>query len=97
MLQEHLRTHNSELVFPSARGTRIWHANIVNRMWNPLQKAAEVSVLNLHATRHFFASLMISKECSLKELAVSMGHHVLRSRCAHTAIYSRMTTGGGPR
>ena len=75
VVDEYLRTHNYDLVFPTSEGTAMLHQNLVRRMWDPIQKSSNVRRLNFHATRHFFASLMIAKGCTLKNLTESMGHH----------------------
>lgn len=65
----------SSLVFPSRRGAPLERKYLFNRMWKPLQEEAAVPVLNLHSTRHFFASRMISGGANPLELQKALGHH----------------------
>jgi integrase len=76
-----------ELVFPNGNGRVENHANIVNRGFIPLQKAASVVTKSgkpkypgLHSLRHFYASWCINRrddgglELPLKMVQARMGH-----------------------
>jgi integrase len=73
-LQEWVRTHNHELVFATATGLPQTGVNVRKRMWLRLLKLTECPLYHLHSTRHFFASRLIEKGCSPKELSEQMGH-----------------------
>jgi integrase len=63
------------LVFPNGNGNVESHANIVNRGFAPLQKAALGEVkYGLHSLRHFFASWAIEQGFSPKRLQALLGH-----------------------
>jgi integrase len=70
-----------DLVFPNGRGKVESHANILNRGWHPLQKAAGVvgedgapKYGGLHSARHFFASWIIERGFSPKRCQSLLGH-----------------------
>jgi integrase len=63
------------LAFPTDSGLPISHSNLSNRMWRPVQIKAGVTILNPHATRHFFASMLIHGGAKLKAVQVALGHH----------------------
>lgn len=65
-----LDTHDHSFVFPNTQGGPLHYRNFMNRVWYPLQRNAEVSVLGFHATRHFYASRLIEQGANLKELQV---------------------------
>jgi integrase len=73
-LQAWLRTHNHELVFPSASGVPLFGENIRKRMWENIQAKAGVPAYNIHSTRHFYASRLIEDGANLKEISTSLGH-----------------------
>ncbi|MFL5332588.1 MAG: tyrosine-type recombinase/integrase, partial [Geminicoccaceae bacterium] len=63
------------LVFPTATGAVMNHANIASRGFGPLQRAALGEVkYGLHALRHFFASWAIEQGFTPKRLQALLGH-----------------------
>jgi integrase len=74
-LKEWLNTHNHDLVFPSEKsGIPLFPENIRKRLWMELLRLTECPSYHLHATRHFFASRLIEKGCTPKELSAALGH-----------------------
>lgn len=73
-MQVLLNTQDHRFVFPNKRGGPLHYSNFMNRLWYPLQRHAEVSILGFHATRHFYASRLIEQGANLKELQVLLGH-----------------------
>ena len=82
-----VRGEQLELVFPNGKGRVENHANIINRGFMPLQKAAGVVTKSgkpkypgLHSLRHFYASWCINRraegglELPLKMVQARMGH-----------------------
>lgn len=73
-------TSRQDLVFPSETGTILWHTNIVQFAWSPLQKRIGMKRLDgkhkykFHALRHFYASLMIDRGITPKRLQAMLGH-----------------------
>ena len=76
-----------DLVFPNGAGNTESHANIVNRMWKPVQIKAgviddkgEAKYPGLHTTRHFYASWCINRkqdgglELPIKTVQCRLGH-----------------------
>lgn len=63
------------LAFPTESGAPIQHSNLANRMWRRAQVEANVTILNPHAARHFFASMLIHGGVRLKPLQEALGHH----------------------
>lgn len=69
-----------DLVFPNQRGKVQRLANITQRVWHPLQKAAGLidesggPLFNFHALRHFAASVWIELGFSPKRLQTMLGH-----------------------
>jgi integrase len=69
-----------ELVFPNLAGNVQRHSNIGSRVWRPLQRAAGLvdatgePLYNIHALRHFAASLWIEQGFSPKRLQALLGH-----------------------
>lgn len=78
-----------DLVFPNGAGNVESHANLLNRVFWPIQIAAGVSVANgvdkdgnqimkakysLHALRHAAASMWIAQGVTAKRIQVLMGH-----------------------
>jgi integrase len=70
----------SRLVFPNSVGNVQSNADIHQRGWHPLQRAAGVLTaegkpkLNFHCLRHFRASLLIDDGANAKEVQREMGH-----------------------
>jgi integrase len=73
-LEAWLQTHTLDLVFPSPTGRPLFPENIRKRMWMHIQEAADGPSYHIHTTRHFFASRLIEKGVSVKELSTDMGH-----------------------
>jgi integrase len=66
---------HGDLVFPTRSGEPESLANIYNRCWKPLLKAARMpGKFNFHALRHFHASMLIEDGASPKEVMVELGH-----------------------
>jgi integrase len=64
-----------DLVFANGRGNPESLANIHNRCWVPLRKAAGIdSKHKLYALRHYHASALIDDGANPKEVQVEMGH-----------------------
>ena len=65
-----------ELVFPSETGGRIHHANL-ERSWIRLRRKAQARgarPLELHSTRHTYASIAVASGKSVKWVADQLGH-----------------------
>jgi integrase len=74
-----------DLVFPNSAGNVESHANIVSRVWRPLQqKAGQVDEtgeprFNFHALRHFAASNWIATgQFTPKRLQILLGHSSIK-------------------
>jgi integrase len=63
-----------DLVFANGVGNVESLANITNRVWVPLMKAAGVKRYRLYALRHYHASALIDDGANAKEVQVEMGH-----------------------
>ena len=64
-----------ELVFANGAGNPESLANITNRCWRPLLKAAGIKPkYKLYALRHFHASALIAHGANPKEVQAEMGH-----------------------
>jgi integrase len=64
-----------ELVFANGYGNVESLANITNRCWHPLLKAAGIrTAYKLYALRHWHASALIHDGANPKEVQVEMGH-----------------------
>lgn len=74
MLRDHLRSHNHELVFATETGKPWIKTNFRARCWDLVQEQAGVTYRNLHAARHFFASLMIENGADARTLSELIGH-----------------------
>jgi len=75
LLASWLEDRVSGLAFPTSSGLPLSHTNVANRMWRHAQVKAGVTILNPHAARHFFASMLINGGARLKALQEAMGHH----------------------
>jgi integrase len=62
------------LAFPTGNGNPESLANIFNRAWMPVLKAARIRHFNFHTLRHFHASMLIASGANPKEVQVEMGH-----------------------
>jgi integrase len=75
LLREWLGTHKHALAFPTDSGKPLNHRNLDQRMWQVVQRKADVPIYTFHSIRHFYASRLIEQGANLKELRESMGHH----------------------
>lgn len=75
MLQDWIGDRTTGLAFPTDSGRPINHSNLAHRMWRKVQVEAKVTILNPHAARHFFASMLIHGGTRLKALQEAVGHH----------------------
>lgn len=75
MLLEWIGARKKGLMFPTGSGKPISHSNLAQRMWRKAQVKADVTILNPHAARHFYASMLINGGTKLKALQETMGHH----------------------
>jgi integrase len=87
-LREWRLQSNSDLVFGTAAGKPDRHANLVSRIYHPVQRDAKVmskdgkkpKYYGLHSLRHFYASWCINRkqdgglELPLKEVQARLGH-----------------------
>jgi len=75
----------SPLVFPNRRGDLTnWHSGAGRALDRALERAG-LRHIRLHDLRHSFASHLVLKRCSLREVQILMGHHSIRmtERYAH--------------
>jgi integrase len=79
-----------DLVFPNGAGNTESHANIVGRIWKPVQIKAGVvddkgkaKYTRLHATRHFYASWCINRK---KDGGLELPIKTVQSRLGHASI-----------
>lgn len=85
-----LATHNHDLAFASTEGTPVWDRNLRERVLAPLiakanaiaaptdkadSRLVPVRALGFHSFRHAYASRLISRGATLKQLQVYLGHH----------------------
>lgn len=75
MILEWIGPRKKGLMFPTGSGKPISHSNLAQRMWRKAQVKAGATILNPHAARHFFASMLIDGGTKLKALQETMGHH----------------------
>jgi integrase len=78
------------LVFPNGKGNTESHANIVNRVWMPVQVGAGIvgdkgkaKYPKLHAARHFYASWCINRR---KDGGLELPIKTVQSRLGHASI-----------
>ncbi len=75
LLREWKMASKHELVFANGRGNVESLANISNRIWRPLLKAAGIRKHYVpYAMRHYHASALIHDGANPKEVQVEMGH-----------------------
>src|SRR5262249_42597272 len=79
-----------DLTFPNGVGNTESHANIVGRIWKPVQIKAgviddkgEAKYTGLHATRHFYASWCINRK---KDGGLELPIKTVQSRLGHASI-----------
>lgn len=79
-----------DLVFPNGRGNIENHANIVERIWCPVQVKAgviddkgEAKYPGLHTTRHFYASWCINRK---QDGGLELPIKTVQSRLGHASI-----------
>jgi integrase len=79
-----------DLVFPNGRGNTENHANIVERIWWPVQVKAgvidgrgEAKYPGLHTTRHFYASWCINRK---QDGGLELPIKTVQSRLGHASI-----------
>ena len=79
-----------DLVFPNGAGNTESHANIVTRIWKPVQIRAGVvndkgkaKYSKLHATRHFYASWCINRK---QDGGLELPIKTVQSRLGHASI-----------
>ena len=79
-----------DLVFPNGAGNTESHANIVSRIWKPVQIRAGVvddkgkaKYPGLHATRHFYASWCINRK---QDGGLELPIKTVQSRLGHASI-----------
>jgi integrase len=63
-----------DLVFPNAKGNPIDANNLLNRVYNPALKKANLHRMRFHDLRHTYASLLISQGENPKYVQNQMGH-----------------------
>jgi integrase len=77
VLAEHLaryRRGSSDLIFTSSYGTPL-RRNTAGEMWHRAARKAELPEwATFHDLRHFYASLLISRGCSVKTVQRRLGH-----------------------
>jgi integrase len=78
LLRELKVSNHHELVFANGKGNAESLANITNRCWNPLLKAAGVRKHKLYALRHYRASALIHDGANPKEVQTEMGHEDIK-------------------
>jgi len=71
-----LRCSNNDknLVFPNKEGNYLDPNNLNKRLFHPLLEKAETKKIRFHDLRHTFASLLITKNISIKYIQSQMGH-----------------------
>ena len=69
------KPNSKGLLFGTDSGKPVSHTNVSRRLWRAVQQKASVRILNPHAARHFYASLLIDQGASMKVLQESVGHH----------------------
>jgi len=74
LIRDLLADNNSKWIFSSESGGPLDHQNFLKRAWKPLKQLAGVRDIEFHSLRHFYASCLISKAATLKELQMMMGH-----------------------
>lgn len=65
---------SSELVFPSARGTRTYRSNFSAYYWKPLLKRCGLPHCGAHALRHTYATLALSNGVPVTIVSKVLGH-----------------------
>jgi integrase len=74
-----LECPHGDLVFPTSEGKPESLANIYNRCWVPLLKAARMpGKFNFHALRHFHAAMLIDDGAAPKEVQTELGHSSIK-------------------
>ncbi len=76
--EEQLRTgakwRDNGLVFATGKGTPLDAQNIVNRYFKPLLKRAGLPLINWHAMRHTYATLLLAKGVHIGYVQKALGH-----------------------
>jgi integrase len=70
--------HESELVFPTAKGTEMRRGNLRRSHFVPILKAAGLTGLRIHDLRHSMASLALQEGVAAKVVAERLGHSTTR-------------------
>ena len=79
-----------EILFPGE--TLYMHEDTLRyRLWHPLLKQAGIRRLDIHCTRHTFASRLIQDGVNLKYISEQLGHSSIRTT---VDIYGHLIPGG---
>jgi integrase len=98
-LKEWRLANPHELVFPTGAGHIESHANLVARVWQPVQVAAGVvnettglaKYTGLHALRHFYASWCINRKV---DGGLELPAKIVQARLGHATIVETLDTYG---
>ena len=78
LLEQKLKTCNSEFVFPNTKGSMFMGNNVTRRLFKHVVKASDIGHVRLHDKRHTYSSLLLENNAPVKYVQEQMGHSSCR-------------------